>query len=80
MIASLGWGTFLIWGIFNLVIAVSSFFILQETKGKSLEEISAGAYGTESLLEAKNAHMFPSVSSGNDLGSKDQGRVRAHAV
>ncbi|CAK7231296.1 hypothetical protein SBRCBS47491_007881 [Sporothrix bragantina] len=35
-----GWGTFLLWGIFDAVIAVVSFFFLRETKGLSLETIA----------------------------------------
>ncbi|KIH93270.1 MFS quinate transporter [Sporothrix brasiliensis 5110] len=35
-----GWGTFLLWGIFDAVIAVVSFFFLRETKGLSLEKIA----------------------------------------
>lgn len=41
MVKNMGWGTFLLWGIFNLVIAVFSFLVLKETRGKSLETINA---------------------------------------
>jgi hypothetical protein len=40
MISDLGWGTFLLWGIFDLVIAVLAFLFLKETKGLSLEIIA----------------------------------------
>lgn len=40
MISSLGWGTFLLWGIFDAVIAVLAFIFLKETKGLSLEAIA----------------------------------------
>ncbi|KAI1763395.1 MFS sugar transporter-like protein [Hypoxylon sp. FL1150] len=40
MISSMGWGTFLLWGIFDAVIAVFSFAFLKETRGLSLEAIS----------------------------------------
>lgn len=36
----MGWGTFLLWGIFDAVIAVVAFFFLKETKGLSLETIA----------------------------------------
>ena len=36
----MGWGTFLLWGLFDLIIAFYSWFGLIETKGKSLEQIS----------------------------------------
>jgi hypothetical protein len=40
MINSMGWGTFLLWGLFDVVVAAYSWFGLTETKGKSLEEIT----------------------------------------
>ncbi|KAH7020893.1 general substrate transporter [Microdochium trichocladiopsis] len=40
MIRNLGWGTFLLWGVFDLIIAVVSFVYLEETKGLSLEAIT----------------------------------------
>ena len=33
-------GTFLLWGLFDAVIAILTFFFLRETKGLSLEEIA----------------------------------------
>jgi sugar porter (SP) family MFS transporter len=40
MITNMGWGTFLLWGLFDAVIAAFTFFFLRETKGLSLEEIA----------------------------------------
>lgn len=40
MMESMGWGTFLLWGIFDAVISVVTFFFLKETKGMSLEAIA----------------------------------------
>lgn len=40
MISSMGWGTFLLWGIFDAAIAVLAFIFLKETKGLSLEAIA----------------------------------------
>lgn len=40
MITNMGWGTFLLWGLFDTVIALYTFFFLRETKGLSLEEIA----------------------------------------
>lgn len=40
MIKHLGWGTFLLWGLFDVVIGLYSWFGLAETKNKSLEEIA----------------------------------------
>ncbi|KAF2093371.1 MFS sugar transporter-like protein [Rhizodiscina lignyota] len=40
MITNMGWGTFLLWGLFDAVIAVFTFCFLKETRGRSLEEIA----------------------------------------
>ncbi|KAF3766890.1 general substrate transporter [Cryphonectria parasitica EP155] len=40
MIKNMGWGTFLLWGVFDAVIAILAFFFLKETKGLSLETIA----------------------------------------
>ena len=41
----MGWATFLLWGLFDIVIAVYAWFGLIETRGRTLEEISAPATG-----------------------------------
>jgi hypothetical protein len=46
MIKTLGWGTFLLWGLFDVLIALYSWFGLIETKGKSLEQIAHVNGGT----------------------------------
>ena len=53
MINSLGWGTFLFWGILNFVIAVCTALFLKETQGKSLEEINAEMSGNDDALRNK---------------------------
>jgi sugar porter (SP) family MFS transporter len=40
MIDDMGWGTFLLWGVFDLIIAIGAFLFLKETKGLSLETIA----------------------------------------
>ncbi|KAF2091727.1 MFS quinate transporter [Saccharata proteae CBS 121410] len=40
MIANMGWGTFLLWGLFDILIAICSLLFLKETRGKSLEQIA----------------------------------------
>jgi hypothetical protein len=40
MMSSMGWGVFLLWGLFDVVIAVYAYFCLKETKGLSLEKIA----------------------------------------
>ncbi|CAK3942587.1 general substrate transporter [Lecanosticta acicola] len=41
MIRNMGWGTFLLWGVFDILIAIYSWFGLTETRGRTLEEIAA---------------------------------------
>ncbi|KAF4120569.1 MFS quinate transporter [Geosmithia morbida] len=40
MMDDMGWGTFLLWGVFDIVIAIIVFFFIKETKGLSLEQIA----------------------------------------
>ncbi|KAK5706667.1 hypothetical protein LTR97_001657 [Elasticomyces elasticus] len=40
MIKDMGWATFLLWGLFDVCIAGFAWFVLTETQGKSLEEIT----------------------------------------
>jgi sugar porter (SP) family MFS transporter len=40
MIKNMGFGTFLFWGLADLVIAGGAWFFLEETRGRSLEEIT----------------------------------------
>ena len=42
MIRNIKWGTFLLWGLFDTVIALFAWTLLTETKGKTLEEIAQG--------------------------------------
>lgn len=41
MLISLGWGTFLFFGLFCVAAAVFSFLFVPETSGKSLEQVAA---------------------------------------
>lgn len=51
MITNMGWGTFLLWGVFDAIIAVMAFFFLKETKGLSLEAIAHQQFKKNSLAE-----------------------------
>jgi hypothetical protein len=51
MIKDMGWATFLFWGNADLVIAVGAWFLLDETRGRSLEEITHTTDGVKSLSE-----------------------------
>jgi len=50
MIKNLGYGTFLFWGFCDLVIAIGVFFLLVETRGKSLEEITHETISDKAML------------------------------
>lgn len=41
MMERLGWGTFLVWGVFDVAICVLAFLFLKETKDLSLEAIAS---------------------------------------
>jgi sugar porter (SP) family MFS transporter len=47
MIKNLGWGTFLFWGIADLMIAGGAWWCLDETRGRSLEEITHTSDGVK---------------------------------
>lgn len=51
MIRNMGWGTFLLWGVFDAVIAVFAFFCLKETKGLSLEAIAHQQFNKSSSVK-----------------------------
>ncbi|KAK7543045.1 MFS sugar transporter-like protein [Phyllosticta citricarpa] len=53
MIDSMGWGTFLLWGLFDLVIAAGTFFFAHETKGLTLEEAAHPELFHDDLAAAK---------------------------
>lgn len=61
MISSMGWGTFLLWGAFDGIIAVLSFFFLQETKGLSLEAIAHQQFQKGTLSD-----IVPPTKDGNE--------------
>lgn len=58
MIRNMGWATFLLWGIFDAIIASLTFCFLKETKGLSLEAIAHQQFkkGTsgEDAVQAKH--------------------------
>ena len=41
MVLSIGWGTFLFFGLFCVAAGIFSFFLVPETSGRSLEQIAA---------------------------------------
>ncbi|KAK1074364.1 hypothetical protein LTR33_009788, partial [Friedmanniomyces endolithicus] len=58
MITNMGWGTFLLWGIFDICIAAFAWFVLTETQGKSLEEITnvSSSPSGKAFLEEEYEH------------------------
>lgn len=63
MIRNMGWATFLLWGIFDAIIATLAFFFLKETKGLSLETIAHQNFkkgvSTEDISQAKHIDEGP---------------------
>ncbi|KAK9450430.1 uncharacterized protein V1518DRAFT_413827 [Limtongia smithiae] len=55
-IANIGWRTFLMFGIFNIGIAVFSFFVLRETEGVSLEHMDE-VFQTGFLMKPSQWHL-----------------------
>lgn len=41
MLVSIGWGTFLFFGVWCVVASVFSFFLVPETSNQSLEQVAA---------------------------------------
>lgn len=70
MIKNMGWGTFLLWGLFDLVIAAYAWFWLKETRGQSLEAIAS----YDSTASTKPMHDADDYghSTGSDY-NKDPG-------
>ncbi|KAI8057223.1 general substrate transporter [Syncephalis plumigaleata] len=60
-LAAVPWGAFITFAIFLIIMAIWVYFMLPETKGKSLEEIDAlfGQDGATSPLEAKLGMSMP---------------------
>lgn len=68
-------GTFLLWGLFDFVIAFYAWFGLDETRGKSLEQIThAGSIGP-----AKTPSEDEAYGSAASAAEADQVRQTKHA-
>ncbi|WPH00806.1 Hypothetical protein R9X50_00363600 [Acrodontium crateriforme] len=70
MIKNMGWGTFLLWGLFDLAIALFSWLVLDETKGRSLEEI---IHGQEVLHLKKDSLDQDEIEHGDARDQKTLG-------
>lgn len=79
MIDSMDWGTFLMWGCFDVVIALATLFIAKETRGLSLEKSAQPElYTDDSGVKLDDSADRPSASaSGSD---KNLGQVEQRAV
>lgn len=67
MIDNMGWGTFLLWGLFDIVIACYAWFGLIETRGKTLEDISRPAAGksdsgVDDAVDDRDTSKVPQLS------------------
>jgi len=65
MIDNLKWGTFLLWGVFDLVIAVGVWLFLEETRGLSLEQI-AGTATSDAPKQMDEQSDYGYGQAGND--------------
>lgn len=72
MMDSMGWGTFLLWGLFDAAIATLTFLFLRETKGLSLETIAQTQYkrGAASQVAVNTAFK------GDDYLAEERERAR----
>ncbi|KAI1813442.1 general substrate transporter [Poronia punctata] len=64
MIDSLGWGTFLLWGIFDLAIAILTFLFLKETRGLSLESIAHSRFKAKSSRDSVKSDNVSQENAG----------------
>ncbi|PSS05327.1 MFS sugar transporter-like protein [Coniella lustricola] len=65
MINNIGWATFLLWGIFDAIIAIVAFVFLKETKGLSLEAIAHQKFTkTSTAANAVSVKRPDSVNQG----------------
>ncbi|KAH7165702.1 general substrate transporter [Dactylonectria macrodidyma] len=64
-IDNLGWRTFLMFAIFNFALVLYAFFVIKETKGKSLEEM-------ETLFNAKHGHADLERSRENSVQNNEK--------
>lgn len=65
MIKNLGWGTFLLWGVFDLIIGAGCWLFLKETRGLSLEQITHTSDSTK-LFEQDRAYDGPAGARGEN--------------
>jgi len=69
MIQNIKYGTFLFWGVCDLLIAVGVWAFLKETRGLSLEEIA----GTSDTGSTSKLHEYASgVEDGADKSEADR--------
>ncbi|KAI1413066.1 putative MFS sugar transporter [Hypoxylon sp. FL1857] len=55
-INNIGWRTFLMFCIFNWALAVYAWFVIKETKGKSLEEMESLFGSNETAIDVEKTH------------------------
>lgn len=70
IISGIGWATFLLFGLLDMLILVFTYFFLKETAGKTLEEINDMFDGIDHDAE----HGWKNSAFEDDTGSKDDHR------
>ncbi|KAK9368872.1 general substrate transporter [Lipomyces kononenkoae] len=63
-IQNIGWGTFLLFGVFNILIAIFVFFVIRETSGVALEHMD-NLFGTGFLMKPSQWNLHKPVLIGN---------------
>ncbi|KAK0654654.1 putative quinate permease [Lasiodiplodia hormozganensis] len=74
MIDSMGWGTFLLWGLFDIIIGFGTIVLAKETRGLSLEK-TGQPKGFRDDNEAKPGNVYRRPSS-SSIGSDNKNPAR----
>ncbi|KAK8232719.1 general substrate transporter [Phyllosticta capitalensis] len=80
MIDDMGWGTFLLWGLFDVVIAIGTFFFAHETKGLTLEEAAHPELFTDPANNKLDHERAVSRDGSSSGVGKTTDRVRERGV
>ncbi|CAG8430015.1 unnamed protein product [Penicillium salamii] len=72
--ASLGWATFLLFGLLDVVIVGFTYFCLKETAGKTLEEINGMFEGVSDFEQGKSTGLDEDTQSCHDHESPNVAR------
>ncbi|OTB02920.1 hypothetical protein M426DRAFT_24154 [Hypoxylon sp. CI-4A] len=69
-INNIGWRTFLMFCIFNWALVIYAWFVIKETKGKSLEEMEALFGSSETAIDVEKVHQHVHSDTAQSTGDK----------